>query len=86
MRVAEKEEDVLSDCTERGETETETRNHAKYKADVCEFVGLVQALLLSNRPSVAIGAVVLVAMSVQTSVFLVSLHLMEMAKLATHLG
>ncbi|KAJ6795660.1 uncharacterized protein M6B38_401695 [Iris pallida] len=81
MRVAEKGGELP--C---GWTEWEWKNYARYRAEVCEFAGTVQALLLNSRPGVAIGAVVLVAMSVPASAVLLSLHLMQMAKLAMHLG
>ncbi|RWR85562.1 hypothetical protein CKAN_01443300 [Cinnamomum micranthum f. kanehirae] len=58
----------------------EKRYYAHYDADICEAVGLLQNLLMNSRPSLAIGMVVLVALSVPTSVFMVLLHLIQAVK------
>ncbi|XP_072979962.1 uncharacterized protein [Typha angustifolia] len=46
-----------------------------YGSDVCEIVGLLQAFLMNTRPSMAIGLVMLLVMSVPTSVILILVHL-----------
>ena len=58
----------------------EKRYYAHYDSDICEAVGLLQNLLMSSRPSLAIGMAALVALSVPTSVFMVLSHLMQAAK------
>ncbi|XP_043699114.1 uncharacterized protein LOC122649918 [Telopea speciosissima] len=50
-----------------------------YYSDVYEAVGLLQTQLMETRPSVALGMVALVIVSVPTSTFMVALHLMKMA-------
>lgn len=60
--------------------EWEKRFYTCYDSDVCQAVGLLQTLLMSARPSVGIGAVALVALSVPTSVFFLGLHLVQMVK------
>jgi len=57
--------------------EWEKRYYAKYGSDVCEFVGLVQTLLMNTRPGVAIGLAGLMAMSVPASAVLIWVHLSE---------
>ncbi|XP_043694656.1 uncharacterized protein LOC122645414 [Telopea speciosissima] len=59
--------------------EWEKKYYTDYDSDVCEAVGLLQTQLMETRPSVALGMVALVAISVPTSTFMVALHLMEMA-------
>ncbi|KAJ8631065.1 hypothetical protein MRB53_024388 [Persea americana] len=58
----------------------EKRYYAHYGADICEAVGLLQNLLMNSRPSLAIGMMALVALSVPTSVFMVLLHLIQAVK------
>lgn len=60
--------------------EWEKTYYTCYDSDVCKAVGLLQTLLMSARPSVGIGAVALVALSVPTSAFFLGLHLVEMVK------
>ncbi|XP_020088960.1 uncharacterized protein LOC109710650 [Ananas comosus] len=49
----------------------------QYLSDVCEFVGLVQTLLMSTRPSVAVGSIALIGLSVPTALILIALRLAE---------
>ncbi|XP_042479392.1 uncharacterized protein LOC122060234 [Macadamia integrifolia] len=60
--------------------EWEKRYYTDYDSDVCEAVGLLQTQLMKTRPSVALGMVALVTLSVPTSTFMVALQLMEMAR------
>lgn len=48
-----------------------------YPMDVCEVVGLLQRFLLSSRPSLAIGTVLLVMLSVPTSLGFLLYRLLE---------
>ncbi|KAJ4847535.1 hypothetical protein Tsubulata_003962 [Turnera subulata] len=50
-----------------------------YKADVCEAIGWLQNYLTSNRPSLALGIVVLVALSLVISSGVVFSRAVEMA-------
>lgn len=45
----------------------EKQYYAHYDEDVCEAIGLLQSYLMSLRPSVALGMLTLVAMSVLIS-------------------
>ncbi|XP_042505534.1 uncharacterized protein LOC122082114 [Macadamia integrifolia] len=59
--------------------EWEKRYYTYYHSDVFEAVGLLQTQLMKTRPSVALGMVALLMVSVPTSTFMVALHLMKMA-------
>ncbi|XAR52488.1 hypothetical protein NMG60_11020604 [Bertholletia excelsa] len=48
--------------------------YAGYDAFICEAVGLLQSQLMNTRPSLALGVMALVMMSVPTSVALLLLH------------
>ncbi|KAJ4959774.1 hypothetical protein NE237_019684 [Protea cynaroides] len=60
--------------------EWEKKYYQHYNDDVCESVGLLQTQLMKTRPSVALGMVALVMLCVPTSMFIVTFHLMEIAK------
>ncbi|KAJ3692387.1 hypothetical protein LUZ60_012737 [Juncus effusus] len=48
-----------------------------YVSDVCDFVGLLQIFLMNSRPSLAIGIILLIFLSLPTSLWFVLQHLME---------
>ncbi|CAJ1977429.1 unnamed protein product [Sphenostylis stenocarpa] len=54
--------------------------YTKYDSMVCEAVGVLQTQLMNTRPSLALGAMALVAISVPTSSAVLFLHLVELAK------
>ncbi|KAG4984467.1 hypothetical protein AAZX31_10G251800 [Glycine max] len=67
----------------------EKRYYTKYDSIICEAVGVLQTQLMNTRPSLALGAMALVAISVPTSSAVLFFHLFELAKAvlaAAHLG
>ncbi|XP_050253602.1 uncharacterized protein LOC126699694 [Quercus robur] len=60
--------------------EWEKQYYAYYDEDVCEAVGHLQSYLMSIRPSLALGMVALVTLSVPISTGVVLFHIIEMAK------
>ncbi|KAG5608313.1 hypothetical protein H5410_019594 [Solanum commersonii] len=48
--------------------------YGNYNASICEAMGLLQYLLMNTRPSLVLGMVVLVILSVPTSTIVVLLH------------
>ncbi|KAF8399033.1 hypothetical protein HHK36_014899 [Tetracentron sinense] len=58
----------------------EKRYYTCYDADICEAMGFLQSQLMNTRPSLALGMVALISLSVLTSVAMVMFHLMEIAK------
>ncbi|KAK6922226.1 hypothetical protein RJ641_012733 [Dillenia turbinata] len=52
--------------------------YGNYDSDICEAVGMLQSKLMNTRPSLALGLVALVALSVPTSTVLLGFHLMKM--------
>ncbi|KAJ1377702.1 hypothetical protein SESBI_48599 [Sesbania bispinosa] len=60
--------------------EWEKRYYTSYDSIICEAMGVLQTQLMNTRPSVALGAMALVAMSVPTSTAVVLLHLVEFGK------
>ncbi|KAJ8483959.1 hypothetical protein OPV22_016444 [Ensete ventricosum] len=53
----------------------EKRYYTSYHADVCEILCLLQTLLMGTRPSVAIGMMAVLVLSVPTSAIFISFHL-----------
>ncbi|CAL9779465.1 unnamed protein product [Musa acuminata subsp. burmannicoides] len=67
----------------------EKRYYTSYHADVCEILCLLQTLLMDTRPSLAIGMIAVVVLSVPTSAIFIAFHLMAAANAilaGTHLG
>ncbi|KAK6913585.1 hypothetical protein RJ641_023186 [Dillenia turbinata] len=60
--------------------EWEKRYSAHYHEDVCEAIGLLQTLLINARPSLALGTVAILMLSVPVSSAVVFFHVVEMAK------
>ncbi|KAJ8564760.1 hypothetical protein K7X08_001220 [Anisodus acutangulus] len=54
--------------------------YADYDSNICEAMGLLQAKLMDTRPSLVLGMVALIALSVPTSTAVVLFHLLELAK------
>ncbi|XP_061365009.1 uncharacterized protein LOC133308413 [Gastrolobium bilobum] len=61
-------------------TEWEKKYFANYGSDVCEAVGLLQLLLMNTRPSLALGMLALVMLSMSTSMSQLVFQLVELAK------
>ncbi|EEF29741.1 uncharacterized protein LOC8268624 [Ricinus communis] len=51
--------------------------YASYDQFICKFVGLLQMHLMSTRPSLALGMIFLITMSLPISAIMIALHLME---------
>uniref|UniRef100_A0A1D1YAE7 DEAD-box ATP-dependent RNA helicase 28 n=1 Tax=Anthurium amnicola TaxID=1678845 RepID=A0A1D1YAE7_9ARAE len=67
----------------------ERRYYHRYDADVCHLVGFLQAFLMNTRPSVALGLLTLVALSVLTSAAVVVVNLITAMKgvlASVHMG
>ncbi|GAB4832350.1 hypothetical protein Ancab_006366 [Ancistrocladus abbreviatus] len=60
-------------------SEWEKQYYTCYDEYICKVLGVLQAHLMNTRPSVALGTLVLLAMSVPTSVVLLALQFMEVA-------
>ncbi|QCE08534.1 hypothetical protein DEO72_LG9g3563 [Vigna unguiculata] len=58
----------------------EKRYYTKYDSIICDALGVLQTQLMNTRPSFALGAMALVAISVPTSSALVFFHLVQLAK------
>ena len=58
----------------------EKRYYTSYDSMICEAMGVLQTQLMNTRPSLALGVMALVAMSVPTSTALVLFHLVELSK------
>ncbi|KAL6324776.1 hypothetical protein AAG906_018303 [Vitis piasezkii] len=56
------------------------RYYERYNGDVCEAVGLLQSYLMNIRPSLALGFLALITLSVPISTAVVILHAIEMAR------
>ncbi len=57
----------------------EKRYYTSYDSFICEAMGVLQTQLMNTRPSVALGAIALIALSVPTSSAVVLHHLVELA-------
>ncbi|KAG6468906.1 hypothetical protein ZIOFF_073601 [Zingiber officinale] len=64
----------------------EKRYYTSYHANVCEVLCLLQTVLMSTRPSFAIGIAVVMALSVPTSAVFISFHLVEALKAISLVG
>ncbi|KAK7269853.1 hypothetical protein RIF29_22622 [Crotalaria pallida] len=60
----------------------EKRYYKSYDSIICEAMGFLQNQLMNTRPSLALGVMALVAMSVPTSTAMVLFHLVEFSKTA----
>lgn len=60
--------------------EWEKQYCVNYDSHVCEAMQLLQSLVMNTRPSLALGMVALIMLSVPTSMVLIVFHLMEVAK------
>ncbi|XP_019452448.1 PREDICTED: uncharacterized protein LOC109354413 [Lupinus angustifolius] len=56
--------------------------YTSYNSNICEAMGFLQTQLLNTRPSLALGVMALVAISVPISSALVLFHFLEFSKAA----
>ncbi|XP_020210236.1 uncharacterized protein LOC109795207 [Cajanus cajan] len=64
----------------------EKRYYTSYDSIICEAVGVLQTHLMNTRPSLALGAMALVAISVPTSTAVLFFHLVDLAKALSSLN
>ena len=58
----------------------EKRCYTNYDSMICEALGVLQTQLMNTRPSLALGMVAVLVLSVPTSTAVVLHHLLEMSK------
>ncbi|GLT26198.1 hypothetical protein SLA2020_012800 [Shorea laevis] len=58
----------------------EKRVYTSYDLMICEIMGVLQSQLMNTRPSVALGMMALIALSLPISIAVVFSQLLEMAK------
>ncbi|GMP31040.1 hypothetical protein CsSME_00005424 [Camellia sinensis var. sinensis] len=80
MRIRELKLSEMSHVLPSDWMEWEKKYYENYNEDVCEAMGWLQSVLMNTRPSLAMGMVALVALSVPFSSFVVLLHAIEVAK------
>ena len=80
MRIREMKMLETSESPPSDWMEWEKRYYDHYNEDVCEAVGLLQSYLMNIRPSLALGFLALIALSVPISTAEVILHAIGMAR------
>lgn len=63
--------------------------YTSYDSVICEAMGILQSRLMDTRPSLALGLIALVTLSVPTTTLLGMFHLMELIRVVLsgiHLG
>ena len=80
MRIREMKMLETSESPPSDWKEWEKRYYDHYNEDVCEAVGLLQSYLMNIRPSLALGFLALIALSVPISTAVVILHAIGMAR------
>ncbi|KAJ0962756.1 hypothetical protein J5N97_027878 [Dioscorea zingiberensis] len=60
--------------------EWEKKYYTSYESDVCEVVGVLQFMLMNTRPSLAIGMMLMLLLSLPTSCILILLSLFDASK------
>ncbi|XVE85378.1 hypothetical protein DITRI_Ditri17bG0086000 [Diplodiscus trichospermus] len=60
--------------------EWEKRYYTSYDSIICDVMGVLQSHLMNTRPSLALGLLALIMVSVPTSAAVMIFHLMEIAK------
>lgn len=58
----------------------EKRYYTSYDSIICEAMGFLQTQLMNTRPSLALGIIAFVAISVPTSTAMLFFHLVELTK------
>ncbi|CAA2934670.1 Mediator of RNA polymerase II transcription subunit 18 [Olea europaea subsp. europaea] len=64
----------------------EKRFYANYDSIICDAMGLLQSQLMETRPSLALGIIALIALSLPTSTGVIMFHLIDIIKGIIHLG
>ncbi|KAF5751862.1 hypothetical protein HS088_TW02G00881 [Tripterygium wilfordii] len=54
--------------------------YTSYDSMICELMGLLQSQLMETRPSLALGMMALITLSVPTSMAMIFLHFVDIAK------
>ncbi|XP_010243786.1 PREDICTED: uncharacterized protein LOC104587762 [Nelumbo nucifera] len=75
MKMAERNYEPPSDWMD-----WEKRYYTKYDSAICEAVGFLQTELMNTRPSLALGVLTLLALSVPVSTAVTLSHLIEITK------
>lgn len=75
MKMIERNYEAPSDWME-----WEKQYYASYDSMICDALGVLQNQLMNTRPSLALGIVVLIALSVPTSSAFVLFHLVDLCK------
>lgn len=57
----------------------EKQCYTSYDENICMLVGSLQSFLINTRPSLAIGMIMIITMSIPASTLMIILRLMEMA-------
>ncbi|XP_022775670.1 uncharacterized protein LOC111317502 [Durio zibethinus] len=60
--------------------EWEKRYYTSYDSIICDVLGVLQSQLMNSRPSLALGILALIMLSVPTSTALMFFHLIETVK------
>ncbi|XP_022725978.1 uncharacterized protein LOC111282234 [Durio zibethinus] len=60
--------------------EWEKRYYTSYDSIICDVLGVLQSQLMNTRPSLALGMLALIMLSVPTAAALTFFHLMEITK------
>ncbi|KAJ7975795.1 Mediator of RNA polymerase II transcription subunit [Quillaja saponaria] len=80
MRLKEMKMKMMNEDPPSDWMEWEKKYFAHYDEDVCEAVGLLQTGLMSVRPSLAIGILALLTLTIPISTGLVLFHAIELTK------
>ncbi|KAK7269854.1 hypothetical protein RIF29_22623 [Crotalaria pallida] len=81
MRVREIEMvEMKKEITTSDWTEWEKKYYVDYVSDVCEGVGLLQRSLMDTRPSLALGMMALLMLSMSMSMSQLLFHAVELTK------
>ncbi|CAL5372558.1 unnamed protein product [Camellia sinensis] len=80
MRIRELKLSEMSHVLPSDWMEWEKKYYENYNEDVCEAMGWLQSVLMNTRPSLAMGMVALVALSLPFSSFVFILQAIEVAK------
>lgn len=80
MRIREIEMVEMKTKAPSDWTEWETENFENYGSDICDAVGLLQRMLMNTRPSLAVGSLALLMISMSMTMSLLVFHLVELAK------
>jgi hypothetical protein len=85
LRIRDIEMEEMKMKTPTDWTEWEKKYFANYGSDVCEAVGLLQRFLMNTRPSLAVGMVVLIMLSLSMSMSQLVFHLVELIGQGNHI-